>query len=153
MLKIFVLFFVLFSGNAVAGDMFNIYQVEDVPISGESREAAIESGQKKAMDILQDRLKNGGYIKEFKAVSALQLNNSIDAIEIKDEKILTKSYKAKLNVIFSPGAISRFFGIAQIKATPKPDVYLLIPVLNEESGTHICRHKACASVQNTKGKN
>lgn len=137
----------------------NFYEVRDVTVTQQGdnlaamRDKAISEGQRKAMDIFQNRLKERNLIPEPMSVSDMQINEAIDSIEVRDEKIYTRSYRAKLNITFSPRVITRLFNVAYVKPTPAPDKYLVIPIMNDSDGTKIWRHKWWDVMQKVKNKN
>lgn len=141
-----ILFFTLTSAKA-EDTKISFYNINDIIItaSGDNqstmRDNAITEGQRRAMWELQNKMKSKGYIVETRKISDEQINQAIQAIEVRDEKIYTKSYRAKLNVQFSPKIISRIFNIGFIEPSVAPDKFLTIPILSDEEGTKIWRHK------------
>ena len=156
---IFAFLLTFFASSANAEDVVNFYEVKDVPITQQSddlttmRDKAIAEGQHKAMDIFQSRLKARGLIADPITMTDSQINEAIDSIEVRDEKIFTHSYRAKLNITFSPRVITKYFNIDYIKPIPVPDKYLVIPMLNDSDGTKIWRHKWWDVMQKVKNKN
>ena len=156
---LFAFLLVFFASTANAEELINFYEVKDVPVTQQGdnlalmRDKAISEGQRKAMDIFQDRLKSRNLIPEPMSITDSQINEAIDSIEVRDEKIYTRSYRAKLNIVFSPRVITRLFNVAYVKPSPPPDKYLVIPIMNDNDGTKIWRHKWWDVVQKLKNKN
>lgn len=150
-------FTLIFFANAIAEEKkVSFYEANDITItaSGDNqttmRDAAISAGQRQAMFELQNKLKSKGFIVEIRKISDEQINQSIESIEVRDEKIYTKSYRAKLNVKFSPRVISRIFNVGIIQPSIAPEKYLVIPILTDDEGSKIWRHEWWDILQKTK---
>lgn len=142
MKKLFIFIFLLFPSMLFAESNNNNFIIDNIFISRidkdatTAREKAIHSGQRKAFNIILDRLNidsSNGII-----INDNEISQTLRSMQIKNEKITNNSYSANLMLEFSPEYINFILNKYKIsKYSPYFDSYLIIPVLKENGKIYL----------------
>lgn len=139
----FLLLSILFSVVILAQPTFagNIFTIKSVEISGSgnnaraAKQAAITDGQRRAFNLLTDRILSDFSKTLLPEIGDEQLSRMVAGLDIKREKITAKHYEGFVNISFNPAFIDKLMtesGISYIKTPSKP--FIILPVLYKDDG-------------------
>jgi hypothetical protein len=134
------------NANAKLQSADEIYRIKNIKIENISddliagKQTAIDDGKKIAFDELIKRFVNYGYITKAPVVTAEQIDDSIQDVNVIEELITDTRYEARMNYNFEPSKILKILNVENIGILPKKEEYLLIPII-VENGKTIPWHK------------
>ncbi len=120
----------------------DLYVVKDVEVDIQSDNAvsaqtqAIQTAQKKAMNILAKRLLSNGSLMDYVEPEISEIQNMIQGFQVSDEKIASKRYVAKITFKFVPQHVKEYFdrfGKKTLQEVSKPT--LILPFY--QKGEHV----------------